>query len=94
VNFSLYRRNGEWKAYGVQIDGISLVANYRTSAVEVRNGGLDGLIQSLAARNRQVPHSVGSRANGASCTGGNVSQRTLQVRPGAGSGPVESVTLT
>ena len=55
VNFSLYRRDGTWKAYDVQIDGISLVANYRTSfAAEVRNGGVEGLIQSLAARNRQV----------------------------------------
>lgn len=56
VNFSLYRRDDAvWKAYDVQIDGISLVANYRTSfAAEVRNGGVDGLIQSLAARNRQA----------------------------------------
>ncbi|MFP5505123.1 MAG: phospholipid-binding protein MlaC [Gammaproteobacteria bacterium] len=55
VNFSLYRRDGTWKAYDVQIDGISLVANYRTSfAAEVRNGGMEELIQSLAARNRQA----------------------------------------
>lgn len=55
VNFSLYRRDGEWKAYDVQIDGISLVANYRASfAAEVRSGGLDGLIQTLTARNQQA----------------------------------------
>lgn len=55
VNFSLYRRDGEWKAYDVQIDGISLVANYRASfAAEVRSGGLDGLIQTLAVRNQQA----------------------------------------
>ncbi|MFN2309664.1 MAG: phospholipid-binding protein MlaC [Gammaproteobacteria bacterium] len=55
VNFSLYQRAGEWKAYDVQIEGISLVANYRTNfAAEIRSGGLDGLIQSMAARNRQA----------------------------------------
>lgn len=55
VQFSLYRSGDEWKAYDVLIDGISLVANYRTSfGAEVRNDGLDALIQSLAARNQQA----------------------------------------
>ena len=55
VNYSLYLRNGEWKAYDVQIDGISLVANYRaTFAAEVRGRGLDALIQSLAVRNQHA----------------------------------------
>lgn len=55
VNYSLYLREGQWKAYDVQIDGISLVANYRaTFGAEVRSGGLETLIQSLAARNRQA----------------------------------------
>jgi phospholipid transport system substrate-binding protein len=55
VNYSLYSREGEWKAYDVQIDGISLIANYRaTFAAEVRVGGLEALIHSLAARNRDA----------------------------------------
>ena len=55
VQFSLYRSGDVWKAYDVLIDGISLVANYRTSfGAEVRNGGLDALIQSMAARNQQA----------------------------------------
>jgi phospholipid transport system substrate-binding protein len=54
VQFSLYRSGDAWKAYDVLIDGISLVANYRTSfGAEVRNGGLDALIRSMAARNQQ-----------------------------------------
>lgn len=59
VNYSLYLRNGEWKAYDVQIGGISLIANYRaTFAAEVRSGGLDALIQSLASRNQQAMNSL------------------------------------
>ncbi|MBI5461497.1 MAG: ABC transporter substrate-binding protein [Gammaproteobacteria bacterium] len=56
VNYSLYLRDGQWKAFDVQIDGISLIANYRaTFGAEVRAaGGLEALIQALAARNRQA----------------------------------------
>lgn len=53
VSYSLYQKDGEWKAYDVVIDGISMVANYRASfGAEVRNRGLDALIESLAARNQ------------------------------------------
>lgn len=52
------RRNGEWKAYDVQINGISLLANYRASyTAEVRQRGLDALKQSLAARNQRAQNS-------------------------------------
>ena len=44
-----------WKVYDVKIDGISLVTNYRsTFAQEIRKGGMDGLIENLAARNEKV----------------------------------------
>ena len=59
INYSLYSRDGEWKAYDVQIGGISLIANYRaTFAAEVRGSGLDALIQSLAIRNQQAMNSL------------------------------------
>lgn len=55
VQFTLYRSGAGWKAYDVLIDGISLVASYRSSfGAEVRHGGLDALIQTLAARNQQA----------------------------------------
>lgn len=55
VQFSLYRNGIEWKAYDVTIDGISLVANYRASfGAEVRSGGVEKLINTLAARNQQA----------------------------------------
>ena len=47
--------NGAWKVYDVVVAGISLVTNYReTFAQEVRNGGIDGLITTIAAKNKQI----------------------------------------
>lgn len=54
VTYSLYKPNGAWKVYDVTIDNVSLVANYRTSfANEIRQGGIDQLIDKLAKRNQQ-----------------------------------------
>ena len=42
-----------WLVYDVRIGGISLVANYRSAfADEVRNHGIEGLISTLASKNR------------------------------------------
>tara|TARA_R110002111_G_scaffold40867_1_gene76192 strand:- start:328 stop:963 length:636 start_codon:yes stop_codon:yes gene_type:complete len=48
-------KEDEWKVYDVKIDGISLVTNYRsTFATEIRNVGMDKLIDNLASRNAKV----------------------------------------
>jgi phospholipid transport system substrate-binding protein len=53
INYKMYIKNDEWKVYDVSVDGISLVANYRTSfAKEIRKDGLDKLIARLAERNK------------------------------------------
>jgi phospholipid transport system substrate-binding protein len=53
IDYRLYLKDGVWKVYDVTIDGISLVANYRSSfAAEIRRNGIDGLIQVLQKRNR------------------------------------------
>jgi len=53
IAYSMHRKNGEWSVYDVTIDGVSLVTNYRsTFATEIRQGGLDALIERLAERNR------------------------------------------
>ena len=56
VSFSLMRiESGEWLLYDVNVDGISLVANYRTSfASDIGRDGLDTLIDRLAERNRKL----------------------------------------
>lgn len=53
---SLYQtKQDDWKVYDVKIDGISLVTNYRSSfANEIRNGGMDKLIDDLAQRNAKA----------------------------------------
>ncbi len=54
VNYSLIRRDGQWKVYDVTIDGVSVVTTYRSSfAEEIRRGGLDSLLKKMADWNRQ-----------------------------------------
>ncbi|MCL2635194.1 MAG: ABC transporter substrate-binding protein [Betaproteobacteria bacterium] len=56
LDYTLERRNGDdWKVCDVTVAGISLVTNYRDQfAQEVRGGGIDGLIASIAAKNRSL----------------------------------------
>lgn len=55
VSFNLRRKDDGWKVYDVTVEGVSLVTNYRSSfASEIRQGGLDALIERLAARNRAL----------------------------------------
>jgi phospholipid transport system substrate-binding protein len=42
-----------WKAYDIEIGGVSLVTNYRESfGGEIRRSGVDGLIKSLQSKNQ------------------------------------------
>lgn len=55
VNYSLELIDNQWKVYDVEIDGLSLVANYRTTfAREINKSGLDGLIKLLEQRNQEL----------------------------------------
>ena len=52
VDYRVYQVNGDWKAYDVVIDGISLIANYRGSfSQQVQRQGMQGLIDTLRERN-------------------------------------------
>ena len=54
LDYDMERTPGGWKVYDVKVDGVSLVTTYRdTFATEVREKGVDGLIKSLAAKNRE-----------------------------------------
>jgi phospholipid transport system substrate-binding protein len=54
IDYELEKTSNGWKIYDVKVDGISLVTTYReTFATEVRERGIDGLIKSLAAKNRE-----------------------------------------
>jgi len=52
VNYSLYLKDANWLIYDLSVEGISLATTYRSSfASEIRRGGIDKLIDKLAARN-------------------------------------------
>jgi phospholipid transport system substrate-binding protein len=54
VDYSLQKRDDSWKVYDVVIEGVSLVTNYRGQfSSEIKQGGMDGLIQKLADKNKQ-----------------------------------------
>ena len=55
LDYSLEKLDSGWRVYDVVVAGISLVTNYRDQFnQEVRNGGVDGLIASVAAKNRSL----------------------------------------
>ena len=55
VIYSMRKTDGEWLAYDVSLDGVSLVKNYRTNfSREVREAGLESLIERLAQRNKEM----------------------------------------
>ncbi len=55
IDYSMQRIGSDWKVYDITVVGVSLVLTYRdTFATEVRNGGVDGLIKSLARKNREL----------------------------------------
>ena len=55
INYSMELKGGAWKVYDVDIDGISMVKNYRTTfANEVKQGGIDDLIKKLTERNQRA----------------------------------------
>jgi len=55
IDYKMRLQGGAWKVYDVSVDGLSLVANYRTTfAKEIRQDGLPKLIDRLADRNKQA----------------------------------------
>lgn len=54
IDYRMEKQGKEWKVYDVLVDNVSLVTVYRRSfASEVKRGGIDGLIQTLAKRNQK-----------------------------------------
>ena len=56
IDYSMEKTPSGWKAYDVIVGGVSLVTNYRDEFTQqVRDGGVDGLIKALAAKNAGAP---------------------------------------
>lgn len=54
VDYSMARTTSGWKVYDIKIGGVSLVSTYRsTFSEQVRNHGIEGLIDMVSAKNRQ-----------------------------------------
>jgi len=54
IDYEMEKTSAGWKIYDVKIGGVSLAATYReTFAEEVRNRGIDGLIDLLSEKNRR-----------------------------------------
>lgn len=54
IDYSLVKANDTWRVYDVKIEGVSLVTTYRGQfSTEVRQSGMDGLIQRLVDKNKQ-----------------------------------------
>ena len=55
INYSMEKTDASWKVYDVTIAGVSLVQNYRsTFNSEIQKAGIDGLIATLATKNKTL----------------------------------------
>ncbi|GAB3551645.1 ABC transporter substrate-binding protein [Noviherbaspirillum agri] len=69
LNYRLAREPSGWKIYDMSILGAWLVQSYRSSfSSQIRNGGIEGLIQTLAERNDRLASKMASR-DGAQASG-------------------------
>jgi phospholipid transport system substrate-binding protein len=63
IDYSMEKTPAGWKVYDVVVGGVSLVTNYReTFNAEIRDGGVDGLIKSLASKNRSLETQANSKS--------------------------------
>ena len=62
IDYSMEKTPGGWKVYDIVVGGVSLVTNYReTFNSQIRDGGMDSLIKSLADKNRSLESQAGSK---------------------------------
>lgn len=55
IDYRMSRSADGWKVYDVVVESLSLVTNYRGSFTsEINRSGIDGLIKTIQAKNRQL----------------------------------------
>ncbi len=53
ISYKMHNKDTSWKVYDVTVDGVSLIKTYRSSFdSKVKESGIDGLISSLAEKNK------------------------------------------
>lgn len=65
IDYTMEKKTDGWKVFDVTVAGVSLVTNYRsTFDRQIAEGGIDGLIKSLADKNRSLEEGAsGKRAS-------------------------------
>jgi phospholipid transport system substrate-binding protein len=62
IDYDMEKTPGGWKVYDVVVGGVSMVTNYRESFnTEIHESGIDGLIKSLANKNRSLEAQAGTK---------------------------------
>jgi phospholipid transport system substrate-binding protein len=60
LDYYLEKNAVGWKVYDMEVGGVSLVTNYRSSfAQEIQKGGIDGLIRNLQVKNKSSADASG-----------------------------------
>lgn len=55
VEYLMHKIPAGWKVFNITVEGVSLVENYRsTFNDQIRKNGIDGLIKTLAERNKEA----------------------------------------
>ena len=63
IDYGMEKTPSGWKVYDVVVGGVSLVTNYReTFNAQIRDGGVDSLIKSLAGKNRSLDPQAGAKS--------------------------------
>jgi len=66
IDYDVEKTAAGWKVYDVRIAGISLITTFQSAfAQTIRDGGVDGLINSLSAKDRQADSGLRSSESGA-----------------------------
>lgn len=64
IDYDMEHTSKGWMVYDIKFSGISLITTYRSTFDQIiRNGGVDGLIQTLSAKNRETEAAPKSQAN-------------------------------
>jgi phospholipid transport system substrate-binding protein len=65
VDYRMFDNGAGWKVFDVVINNASLVGNYRSSfATEIRQNGIDGLIDKLGEMNRKGQGEMAAKGKG------------------------------
>ena len=63
IEYEMEKTVSGWKVFDLRVEGISLMSTYRTAfADEVHNYGVDGLIRTLAGKNRPANSKAAARS--------------------------------